>query len=202
MVNWRCGDSNSSVADWGPDSSVFTQHNCSLIRSGRPGFRDFEKIFRCAEEGHFEGKIAQKWTNSAKFHVFSSPLLTKMSVFTPKMRDERGIFPKDSLLFASIPAGEGCKSPIEGREEIRVRPNGGIGVTVRWKRTSLSQKNINKMSNRASKMWRKFGVGGPELCSNFAGQNDLLSVPSEEAVSPATKNQTDGGSDGDSPGNV
>ena len=44
------------------------------------------------------------------------------------MRDERGIFPKDFLLSASIPAGEGCKSPIEGREEIRVRPNGGIVV--------------------------------------------------------------------------
>ena len=100
----------------------------SLIRSGRPSFRDFEKIFRCAEEGHFKGQISQKWTNSAKFHVFSSPLLTKMSLFTPKMRDERGIFPKESLLFASTPAGEGCKSPIEGREEIRVRPNGGIVV--------------------------------------------------------------------------
>ena len=79
--------------------------------------KDFQE---CAEEGHFKGQISQKWTNSAKFHVFSSPLLTKMSVFTPKMRDERGMFPKDSLLFASIPAGEGCKSPIEGREEIRV----------------------------------------------------------------------------------
>ena len=128
MVNWRCGDSNSSVADWGPDSSVFTQHNCSLMRSGRPSFRDFEKIFRCAEEGHFRGQISQEWTNSAKFHVFSSPLLTKMSVFTPKMRDERGIFPKDFLLFAPIPLGEGCKSSIRGREEIRVRPNGGIVV--------------------------------------------------------------------------
>ena len=168
MVNWRCGDSNSSVADWGPDSSVFTQHNCSLIRSGRPSFRDFEKIFRCAEEGHFKGQISQKWTNSAKFHVFSSPLLTKMSVFTPKMRDERGIFPKDSLLFASIPAGEGCKSPIEGREDMRVRPNGGI--VVRQVENDLFfakkyRKNVQSSFKNVAKIWCRRG----RIMLNFRG---------------------------------
>ena len=38
-------------------------------------------------------------------------------------------------------------------------------------------KNIEKMPNRASKMWQKFSAGGPELCSNFAAENDLLSIP-------------------------
>ena len=128
MVNSRCGDSNSSVASCDPDSSRFTQRNCSLFRSERPGFCDFEEIFRCTAEGHFKGQISSKWINSAKFRAFSRPLLTKMSVFSPKSRDERGIFPEDSLLFAPIPPGEGCKSSIREREEIRVRPNGGIVV--------------------------------------------------------------------------
>ena len=128
MVNSRCGDSNSSVASCDPDSSRFTQRNCSLFRSERPGFCDFEEIFRCTAEGHFKGQISSKCINSAKFRAFSRPLLTKMSVFSPKSRDERGIFPKYSLLFAPIPPGEGCKSSIREREEIRVRPNGGIVV--------------------------------------------------------------------------
>ena len=128
MVNSRCGDSNSSVASGDPDSGPLIQENCSLIRSERPSFCDFEEIFWCAEEGHFKGQISSKWINSAKFRAFSRPLLTKMSVFSPKSRDERGIFPKYSLLFAPIPPGEGCKSSIREREEIRVRPNGGIVV--------------------------------------------------------------------------
>ena len=99
--------------------------------------KDFQE---CAEEGHFKGQISQKWTNSAEFHVFSSPLLTKMSVFSPKSRDERGIFPEDSLFFATIPPGEGCKSSIRGREEIRVRTDGGIVVR---------QVENEKMPNRA-----------------------------------------------------
>ena len=38
------------------------------------------------------------------------------------------------------------------------------------------------MSNRASKMWRKFGVGGAELCSIFAAENGLLSIPRANEV--------------------
>ena len=176
MVNSRCGDSNSSVASGDPDSGPLIQENCSLIRSERPSFCDFEEIFWCAEEGHFKGQISSKWINSAKFRAFSRPLFTKMSVFSPKSRDERGIFPEDSLLFAPIPPGEGCKSSIRGREEIRVRPNGGI-VVRQAGRTSFSPKNIEKMPNRASKIWQKISAGGPELCSNFAAENDLLSIP-------------------------
>ena len=127
--------------------------------------KDFQE---CAEEGYFEGQISQKWTNSAKFHVFSSPLLTKMSVFTPKMRDERGIFPKDSLLFASIPAGEGCKSPIEGRDEIRVRPNGGI--VVRQVENDLFfakkyRKNVQSSFKNVAKIWCRRG----RIMLNFRG---------------------------------
>ena len=75
-----------------------------------------------------------------------------MSVFTPKMRDERGIFPKDSLLFASIPAGEGCKSPIEGREEIRVRPNGGIVVRGVGKDLFFGKKDRKKAESSFKNM--------------------------------------------------
>ena len=55
--------------------------------------------------------------------------------------------------------------------------------SARWKMTSFLQKNIEKMSNRASKMWRKFGVGGAELCSIFAAENGLLSIPTPIAES-------------------
>ena len=38
------------------------------------------------------------------------------------------------------------------------------------------------MPNRASKMWRKFGVGGAELCSIFAAENGLLSIPTADGA--------------------
>ena len=157
MVNSRCGDSNSSVASCDPDSSRFTQRNCSLFRSERPGFCDFEEIFRCTAEGHFKGQISSKWINSAKFRAFSRPLLTKMSVFSPKSRDERGIFPEDSLLFAPIPPGEGCKSSIRGREEIRVRPNGGIVVRQVGNWTFFFFKKYQKKCPKSNfkNMWNK-----------------------------------------------
>ena len=110
--------------------------------------------------------------------------MTKMSVFSPKSRDERGIFPKYSLLFAPIPPGEGCKSSIREREEIRVRPNGGIGVTGRWEigPSFFAQKNIEKMSKIELQKYvgKNLGTGG---CLHYAqisrgARSDLLSIPS------------------------
>ena len=129
MVNSRCGDSNSSVASGDPDSGPLIQENCSLIRSERPSFCDFEEIFWCAEEGHFKGQISSKWAFFAEFCVFSRPFSTKMSVFSPKCRDERGIFPGRRVVFALIPPVEGCKSSMTAREETPADPHGGIVVS-------------------------------------------------------------------------
>ena len=135
MVNSRCGDSNSSVASGDPDSGPLIQENCSLIRSERPSFCDFEEIFWCAEEGHFKGQMSSKWLFFPKILcLFSRPFSTKMSVFSPKCRDERGIFPGRRVVFALIPPVEGCKSSImTAREETPADPHGGIVVSQEGK---------------------------------------------------------------------
>ena len=163
MVNSRCGDSNSSVAGCGPDSSVFTQQNCSLIRSQRPSFCDFEEIFRCTAEGHFKGQISSKWINSAKFRAFSRPLLTKMSVFSPKSRDERGIFSGRFSPFCAHSSRGGLQILYQGEgrnsgasQRWNRRPAGGKGPLFRQKISKKCQIELQKCGKNLAPEGRNY----------------------------------------------
>ena len=152
MVNSRCGDSNSSVASGDPDSGPLIQENCSLIRSERPSFCDFEEIFWCAEEGHFKGQISSKWAFFAEFCVFSRPFSTKMSVFSPKCREERGIFPGRRVVFA-LSSGGGLQILYDGQGRNSSR-------SARWNRRLPGGKGLlfrKKMSKKCRIELQKCG---------------------------------------------
>ena len=159
------GTTNSSVASCDPDSSRFTQRNCSLFRSERPGFCDFEEIFRCTAEGHFKGQMSSKWVIFSKFScLFSRHLFWRKCQFFLQKAGMKEVFFRNILSFLHVHSSRGGLQILyqgEGRnsgasQRWNRRPAGGKGPLFRQKISKKCQIELQKCGKNLAPEGRNY----------------------------------------------